>query len=173
MMILRFYAGVPLKFFSPPGVLFLSSCFSIVGLFALSGMNGLLGIIIAFVIYAIGQTFYWPTVLGFTSEQFPKGGAMTLNTVSAMGLLTVGIFGFPFLGAVQDNFDAKAVEKHQPALYKKHSAKKEFFGVSYHSVKSAEVLKENQLVGIHKERLQKEIKKVGERQFKLLLFSLL
>ena len=57
----------------------------------------------AFVLYAIGQTFYWPTVLGFVSEQFPKGGAMTLNTVSAMGLLTVGIFGFPFLGAAQDH----------------------------------------------------------------------
>ena len=52
----------------------------------------------------VGQTFYWPTVLGFVAEQFPKGGAMTLNTVSAMGLLTVGIFGFPFLGAVQDSY---------------------------------------------------------------------
>ena len=54
-------------------------------------------IFVAFALYGVGQTFYWPTVLGFTAEQFPKGGAMTLNTVSAMGLLTLGIFGMPFL----------------------------------------------------------------------------
>jgi len=54
--------------------------------------------------------------VGFTAEQFPRGGAMTLNTVSAMGLLTVGIFGFPFLGAVQDNFNAKVLMDAQPVL---------------------------------------------------------
>ena len=115
MMILRFFAGVPLKFMNPPQLLLLSSAFSIVGLFALSVTSGSM-IFGAFVLYAIGQTFYWPTVLGFVSEQFPKGGAMTLNTVSAMGLLTVGIFGFPFLGAVQDHYSTQAIVKKQPAL---------------------------------------------------------
>ncbi len=115
MMILRFFAGVPLKFLSPPGLLLLSSVFSIAGLFSLSFASGA-AVFLAFVLYAVGQTFYWPTMLGFTSEQFPKGGAMTLNTVSAMGLLTVGIFGFPFLGAVQDSLNAKAVIAEQPAL---------------------------------------------------------
>jgi len=83
--------------------------------FALSVMGGKL-LFLAFVLYAVGQTFYWPTVLGFVAEQFPKGGAMTLNTVSAMGLLTVGIFGFPFLGAVQDSYKAKAIMETEPAV---------------------------------------------------------
>ena len=108
MMTLRFFAGIPLKVMSPPVLLLVSSLFSIVGLYAMSVSAGL-SIFGAFVLYAIGQTFYWPTMLGFVSEQFPKGGAMTLNTVSAMGLLTVGIFGSPFLGAVQDHYNTQTV----------------------------------------------------------------
>ena len=144
MMTLRFFAGVPLKFLSAPGLLLLSSCFSIVGLFALSGATGV-GIFIAFVLYAVGQTFYWPTVLGFVSEQFPKGGAMTLNTVTAMGLLTVGIFGFPFLGAVKDSYDAKTIHEHHPELYKKYSKEKVFFAVPYNSIKIDEVIADTSL----------------------------
>lgn len=115
MMILRFFAGVPLKYMSPPGLLLLSSVFSIIGLFALASVDGAL-VWLAFVFYAVGQTFYWPTVLGFVSEQFPKGGAMTLNTVSAMGLLTVGIFGFAFLGTAKDAATVKFTEEKQPEL---------------------------------------------------------
>jgi MFS family permease len=116
MMFLRFFAGIPLKFVSPPVLLLISSLFSIVGLYALSASVGM-WIFAAFVLYAVGQTFYWPTMLGLVSEQFPRGGAMTLNTVSAMGLLTVGIFGFPFLGAVQDNYNTQTLKRDQPALY--------------------------------------------------------
>ena len=116
MMFLRFFAGIPLKFVSPPVLLLISSIFSIVGLYALSASAGA-WIFAAFVLYAIGQTFYWPTMLGLVSEQFPKGGAMTLNTVSAMGLLTVGIFGFPFLGAVQDNYNTQTLGRVESAMY--------------------------------------------------------
>lgn len=126
MMGLRFFAGIPLKFMSPPGLLLLSSVFSIIGLFALSAADGAL-VWVAFIFYAVGQTFYWPTVLGFVAEQFPRGGAMTLNTVSAMGLLTVGIFGFPFLGAVQDSYTIKAIEKSQPALISEYRSTKATF----------------------------------------------
>jgi len=115
MMVLRFFCGIPLKYTGPLGLLLISSVFSIIGLFALSFASGIL-VILAFVFYAVGQTFYWPSVLGLTAEQFPKGGALTLNTITAMGHLTVGIFGFPFLGAVQDHYDARAVIESQPAL---------------------------------------------------------
>lgn len=140
MMTLRFFAGIPLKYMSPPALLLLSSVFSIIGLFLLSGATGFM-IFLAFAAYAVGQTFYWPTVLGFVSERFPKGGAMTLNTVSALGLLTVGIFGFPFLGAVQDNFNAEAVQAATPALYETYKIEgKNFFGWKYDSIKTHEVL---------------------------------
>ena len=115
MMALRFFAGIPLRYTGPLGLLLVSSIFSIVGLFALSYASGIV-VLAAFIIYAIGQTFYWPSVLGFVAERFPKGGALTLNTVSAIGLLTVGIFGFPFLGAVQDHYNAKGIMQANPEL---------------------------------------------------------
>ena len=141
MMVLRFGIGIPLKYLSPLGLLLLSSLFSILGLYILSEVSGMV-VFVAFVIYAIGQTFYWPTILGFVSEQFPKGGAMTLNTVSAMGLLTIGIFGAPFLGAVKDNYDAQTTKENAPALYEKYKEQKNFFGVSYHSIKFSDLEKE-------------------------------
>ena len=159
MMSLRFFAGIPLRFMSPPTLLLVSSLFSIAGLFLLSEVSGIL-IFLAFVLYGIGQTFYWPTVLGFTSEQFPKGGAMTLNTVSAMGLLTVGIFGVPFLGVVADNYNTGLIKEEAPALYAKveldSKTKKEvpvyalpnksFFGMKYDSVKSDALLLDDSLL---------------------------
>ena len=161
MMTLRFFAGIPLKVMSPPVLLLFSSLFSIAGLYAMSSVSGAL-IFGAFVLYAIGQTFYWPTMLGLVSEQFPKGGAMTLNTVSAMGLLTVGIFGFPFLGAVQDHYTTQTVVAQEAELFATVKAEgktfkdmtdpenpadkpiyenKNFFGVKYDSVNSGEFSK--------------------------------
>ena len=161
MMALRFFAGIPLKFMSPPVLLLVSSLFSIAGLYAMSTVGGAM-IFGAFVLYAIGQTFYWPTMLGLVSEQFPKGGAMTLNTVSAMGLLTVGIFGFPFLGAVQDHYTTQTVVAQEAELFETVKAEertfvdktdpanpvdkpiysnKNFFGVNYDSVNTGEFSK--------------------------------
>ncbi len=134
MMFLRFFAGVLLKRFSPPTVLLISSIFSMLGLAALSEVSGVL-IFIAFVLYAIGQTYYWPTVLGVVSERFPKGGAMTLNTVSAIGLLSVGIIGAPILGVFADSAVSSGVEKEFPAISKQvQTAEKNFFGISYSAV---------------------------------------
>ena len=161
MMTLRFFAGIPLKFMSPPALLLVSSVFAILGLYAMSSVSGAM-IFGAFVLYAIGQTFYWPTMLGLVSEQFPKGGAMTLNTVSAMGLLTVGIFGFPFLGAVQDHYTTQTVVAQEAEMLEKVKTNemtftdntnpgnpeekaifesKNFFGVNYDSVNSGEFAK--------------------------------
>ncbi len=187
MMTLRFFAGIPLKIMNPPQLLLLSSVFSIVGLFALSSVTGSL-IFGAFVLYAIGQTFYWPTVLGFVSEQFPKGGAMTLNTVSAMGLLTVGIFGFPFLGAVQDNYNAKTVEKTEPAIFatvkaekltyddktnpEKPEAKpifeeKVFFGVGYPSINAQEFKNLPAMTEEKDKALDEELKSTSQSSLKV------
>lgn len=176
MMILRFFAGIPLRYMGPLGLLLISSVFSIIGLFWLSVAHGIL-ILVAFVFYAVGQTFYWPAVLGFTSEQYPRGGALTLNTVSAMGLLTVGIFGGPFLGALQDNFDAKTVMKNHPALVKqiqdegrtvvvKGNAKQIiereiFFGVDYPIVRVDAFMEQPEFPAEAKEPLKEKLKNTG------------
>ena len=115
MLVLRVFAGGILKFFSPPGLLCVSGIFSAVGLYWLSSAAGT-AIFIAFVLYALGQTYYWPCVLGFTSERYPQGGALTLNTVSAVGLLSAGIIGTPLLGAAFDESIHEAVTEKAPEL---------------------------------------------------------
>ena len=113
MLVLRTFAGGILKFFSPPGLLFVSGIFSALGLYWLSEAAGI-AIFVAFTLYALGQTFYWPCVLGFTAERYPEGGALTLNTVSAIGLLTAGVVGTPILGVAFDRSIHGAVERDCP-----------------------------------------------------------
>ncbi len=182
MMVLRFGVGIPLKFTGPLGLLLISSVFSIIGLFWLSTANGA-AIFVAFVFYAIGQTFYWPAVLGFTAERFPKGGALTLNTVSAMGLLTVGIFGGPFLGAVQEHYNATAVMKEQAAVVQqlkdegrtitvkgkenKIVQDKVLFGVSYTSVNAEAVLAQPEFPEESKEPVRASLQTTGRQTLRV------
>ena len=101
MTVLRFYAGPIVHRFSAIGLLVVSSVIAIIGLLLLSNATGW-AILGAATIYALGKTFLWSTTLGLTSEQFPKGGALTLNGVSAVGVLFLGVLGSPYIGYKQD-----------------------------------------------------------------------
>jgi MFS family permease len=130
MLVLRTFAGGILKLFSPPGLLFVSGIFSAVGLYWLSEAAGI-AIFAAFTLYALGQTFYWPCVLGFTSERYPQGGALTLNTVSAIGLLTAGVVGTPILGVAFDRSIHAGVQRDVPALAQAASVPGHFMWMSH------------------------------------------
>ena len=125
MMVLRFSAGSIVHRISPIGLLMVSALVAILGLVFLSKAAGI-GILLAATLYAFGKTFFWPTMLGVVAEQFPKGGAMTLNTIAGVGMLAVGIVGAPFLGFFQDSSIANSLEKQNPALYQEYSAEKEW-----------------------------------------------
>jgi MFS family permease len=114
MMILRFFAGAIVHRLSPLGLLAVSSLLAAVGLYSLSCSSGLY-ILIAAAVYGFGKTFFWPAMLGTVSEQIPRGGALTLNSISAVGMLSVGVLGNPFLGFVQDkHLDTTLRERNQP-----------------------------------------------------------
>ncbi|MCA8976400.1 MAG: MFS transporter, partial [Planctomycetes bacterium] len=115
MLVLRVFAGGILRYFSPPALLCVSGLASAAGLYWLSTAAGI-AIFVAFVLYAMGQTYYWPCVLGFTSERYPQGGALTLNTVSAIGLLSAGVIGGPILGVAFDRSIHDQVKVEVPAL---------------------------------------------------------
>jgi len=133
MLIFRVFAGGILKFFSPPGLLCVSGIFSAVGLWWLSDASGW-WLFVAFTLYALGQTYYWPCVLGFTSERYPKGGALTLNTVSAIGLLSAGIVGGQILGVAFDKSIHGQVKEEAPALVEAAEAEKSFFGLDHMAI---------------------------------------
>lgn len=136
MMVLRFQAGHLTSRFSPPTILVISSFFSCCGLIALSFSSGWI-VFGAFVLYAVGQTFYWPTVLGFAAERYPRGGALTLNTVSAIGLLSVGIIGTPIIGSFNDNHTKTNVKELSAEIYEVAKTDGDFFGVKYESIDTA------------------------------------
>ncbi|MDB4781645.1 MFS transporter [Akkermansiaceae bacterium] len=102
MMVLRFFAGPIVHKLQPLPLLILSCVLAIAGLLALAGASGVFVIFAAATLYALGKTFFWPTMLGIVSEQTPKGGALTLNSVSGIGMLAVGVLGFPYIGALQE-----------------------------------------------------------------------
>ena len=136
MMILRFFAGPIVHKLSPIGLLIVSSILAMAGLFALSktGDSGLTMIFAAATLYALGKTFFWPTMLGITSEQCPKGGSLSLNAISGIGMIAVGVIGFPLIGMFQDIKGSAELEKNAPATAAIVVQEKETFGYKYKSV---------------------------------------
>ena len=129
MTVLRFYAGPIVHRFSPVGLLVIGALISIGGLLFLSKSAGFL-ILAAATIYAFGKTFLWSTTLGMASEQFPKGGALALNGVSAVGVLFLGVIGSPWIGYKQDRDLDKALSASHAGIYQKVNgqAKESIFG---------------------------------------------
>lgn len=115
MMILRFFAGPIVHRFSPLGLLAASSIVACLGLVALSRSTGLM-ILAAATLYGFGKTFFWPTMLGVVAEQFPKGGALTLNACGGVGMLGVGV-GAIFLGIAQDREVEMNLAQNHPAIH--------------------------------------------------------
>jgi MFS family permease len=126
MMLLRLYAGSILQIASPPVIMAVSGILSASALYWLGSSAAGILVLVAFTIYAVGQTYYWPCILGFVAERFPKGGALTLNTVSAMGLLSLGMIGNPILGVAQDKSIYKQAQENTPELAEATTAKSPF-----------------------------------------------
>jgi hypothetical protein len=139
MMVLRFFAGPIVHKLSPIGLLITSSVLAIAGLFALSktGSSGLGLIVAAATLYAFGKTFFWPTMLGVTSEQCPKGGSLSLNAISGIGMIAVGVLGFPFIGLLQDKTASAELAANAPATAQIVLQEKEVFGIRYEAINAA------------------------------------
>ena len=116
MLILRFFAGPIVHKLSPLGLLAVSSAIAAAGLLCLSVSAGLT-ILLAATLYGLGKAFFWPTMLGVAAEQFPKGGALTLNTLGGVGMLAVGVLGAPFQGFIQDTKVDRELLAANPAVY--------------------------------------------------------
>ncbi|MBK8702648.1 MAG: MFS transporter [Saprospiraceae bacterium] len=93
--------------FSPPGVLLASAILAALGLYAMSIADGAT-IFAAAAIFALGVTYFWPTMLGFVSEYIHKSGAVGLAVIGAAGMFATFIFQ-PVIGAVYDAALAQAL----------------------------------------------------------------
>ena len=140
MMVLRFVAGPIIHKLSPVGLLAVASAIAAVGLGALSMATGV-AIFAAAVVYALGKTFFWPTMLGVVAEQFPKGGALTLNAMGGVGMLAAGVVGAQLLGGIQDTAIDKGLlaydQKNNTQLHSSITVEKEGTFGAYRAVDQA------------------------------------
>lgn len=99
----RSIAGPIVHRLSPVGLLAGSSVLSAVGLFLLSRAASPATAYLAATLFALGICYYWPTMLGLTSERFPRGGSLLLGIMGAVGNLSVALV-LPYMGAINDAY---------------------------------------------------------------------
>jgi len=139
MVPLRFFAGPIVHALTPLGLLAACSALAIIGLFLLSQVSGLLTIFAAATLYGVGKTFFWPTMLGVVSEQSPRGGALTLNAIAGIGMLTVGVMGLPLIGEMQEQAAQRAVDRELPGVYEQISQPNSYVLGDYTAVDESKV----------------------------------
>lgn len=125
MFILRFFAGPIVEKISPLGLLAVSAVFGATGLYLLGSAQTAVMCIVAATVYGIGKTFLWPTMLAVVSEQFPKGGAITIGAAGGVGMLSAGLLGGPGIGFIQDQNTSALLAKESPAVFERYKSPKE------------------------------------------------
>jgi len=94
------FAGVFVHRIAPEGMLLTSAAISAIGLYTLSISSGTM-LFAAATVFAVGVCFFWPTMLGYVSERFPKTGALGLAIMGGAGMLSVSIV-LPVMGRYYD-----------------------------------------------------------------------
>ncbi|MGH2553544.1 MAG: MFS transporter [Chitinophagaceae bacterium] len=108
MVIGRGFAGPVVHRLSPAGVLLGSAIFSALGLYLLGNNTGNM-LFAGAIIFGIGVCYFWPTMLGFVSENLPKTGAVGINLIGGAGMFAVSIY-MMFMGKIYDG----KILKHLP-----------------------------------------------------------
>ena len=100
MAVGRMFAGPFVHKLSPIGMLVASAITSTAGLYAMSHTTGAM-LFAAATLFAFGVCFFWPTMLGYVAENFPKTGALGLAIMGGAGMLSVS-FVLPIIGSWYD-----------------------------------------------------------------------
>jgi len=107
---------------SPIGLLIICSILAVVGLRMVSGIETFAGAMIALAVYAIGKTFFWPTMLAVVGDRFPRTGAVAMSIMGGIGMMSAGLLGGPGLGYAKDRFTAEHLQAISPAIYEQYKA---------------------------------------------------
>jgi len=108
---LRFCAGFIEKNLklSPIGILLVCAMLATLGLNLVSGITAFGGAMGALAVYALGKTFFWPTMLAVVGDRFPHTGAVAMSIMGGIGMMSAGLLGSPGLGYAKDRFAAESV----------------------------------------------------------------
>lgn len=101
MAVGRYFAGPLIQRLHPAGVLLFSSIVATIGIYSMSIATGNM-VYVAAVLFAIGVTCFWPTMVGFIAEQIPDSGAFGMSLIAGVGILAVSIWN-PVIGSWIDS----------------------------------------------------------------------
>ena len=107
---------------SPIGLLFICSLMAVIGLRMVSGIETFAGAMVALAVYALGKTFFWPTMLAVVGDRFPRTGAVAMSIMGGIGMMSAGLLGGPGLGYAKDRFTAEHLMTTAPGIYEQYKA---------------------------------------------------
>ncbi len=107
---------------SPIGLLFICAVMAVIGLRMVSGIDTFMGAMVALAVYAVGKTFFWPTMLAVVGDRFPRTGAVAMSIMGGIGMMSAGLLGGPGLGYAKDRFTAEHLNTTAPAIYEQYKA---------------------------------------------------
>ncbi len=140
MFVLRFFAGPIVHRISPLGLLASGSALAAVGLYWLGNAGtAAMTLFAAATLYGVGKTFFWPTTLGVVSEQYPKGGALLLNAISGVGMISIGTLGGPAIGTLQDQTINSAVAHAVPEIHAEIAQEQQGLFFNYQAIDNAKL----------------------------------
>lgn len=102
---------------NPISLLFICAVLGCVGLNLVSAVTAFGPALGALLVYAIGKTFFWPTMLAVVGDRFPATGAVAMSLMGGIGMMSAGLIGSPGLGYFKDRYAAEELEKTNSALY--------------------------------------------------------
>jgi MFS family permease len=102
---------------SPVGLLMVCSAVACIGLNLVSTATTFIGAMATLTVYAVGKTFFWPTMLAVTSDRFPRTGAVAISIMGGIGMMSAGLLGSAGLGYAKDRFTAEDLSTTKPAVY--------------------------------------------------------
>jgi len=107
---------------SPVGLLLVCSVIACLGLTLAAGMHTFEMALLALGIYAVGKTFFWPTMLAIVGDRFPHTGAVAMSIMGGIGMMSAGLIGTPGLGYAKDRFTGESLKTSNAALYEEYKA---------------------------------------------------
>src|ERR1051326_4279928 len=110
--------------FSPVGILVTCATLACIGLNLVSGLASFGTAMGALLVYAVGKTFFWPTMLAVTSDRFPRTGAIAISIMGGIGMMSAGLIGSKGLGYAKDRFAGAALNKADTAVFAEFKAEK-------------------------------------------------
>jgi len=109
---------------SPIGLLLICSVLGVIGLNMVSGITSFTGALVALAVYALGKTFFWPTMLAVVGDRFPRTGAIAMSIMGGIGMMSAGLLGGPGLGYAKDRYTVEHLKETAPAVYEANKAEK-------------------------------------------------